>query len=428
MSVQGEAARANMNASTTPEEYPISNEQNVRKTITRNGRQRLFTVIFGADGKPRIPAFKNIQISTMTVIVYTNMVVHVKKLFKYLPITPWTVLKKKRGRKKKVQFEDPNAEVPPGSIVSLKHRKKVRGVLLKPVKASKGNGEYWKHSVSVVMMLDNLKMLNVKVSRNGKLQMTGCKSMEHAVDFVKYLYGRMIEAEEWSGECLFSFKQNLEDVGACNKDVVPADREKVGLGADGLWSCFRVVMVNKDWDCGYHIRRDRLDALINHHTEFRSIFESSMTSNVNIKRRAVQYMDPQIARLRITKEGECTEDTIRCEDFMATLSEKDRKNLIKEAYHTFMVFASGRIIMSSSGPEMQWIFYQLVRILVEYRNVLEEAKDNEVMSSEWFDNADAIKTKNGPELARDLDRLIQEKETKKESQTTKQTENKTKVI
>lgn len=417
MPIQGEPADAMTSSLAASEEYPISNEQNVRKTITRNGRQRLFTVIFGADGKPRIPAFRNIQISTMTVIVYTNMVVHVKKLFKYLPVTPWTILKKKRGRKKKVQIKDPNSEIPPGSIISLKHRKEIRGVSLKPMKATKGNGEYWKHSVSVVMILENSKMLNVKVSRNGKLQMTGCKSMEHAVDFVKYLYGRMIEAEEWSGECLFSFKQNLEDTGACSSNEIPAARQNVNLGKDGLWACFRVVMVNKDWDCGYRIRRNRLDALINHHTEFRSIFESSLASNVNIKRKAIQYMDTHIERLRISKEGECIEDKMPYDEFVQTLPEKDRKNLIKEAYHTFMVFASGRIIMSSSGPEMQWIFYQLVRILVEYRNVLEEAREDEIIDSQL--NSDLNDTKNGPELARELDRIIREEESKKELQVTK---------
>jgi hypothetical protein len=415
MDLKGELAHETMSSLEPSEPYPISNEQNVRKTITRNGRQRLFTVIFGSDGKPRIPAFTNIQISTMTVIVYTNMIVHVKKLLKYLPVTPWIVLKKKRGRKKKVQLEEPNSEVPPGSIISLKHRKEVRGVLLKPLKVSKGNGEYWKHSVSVVMILENLKMLNVKVSRNGKLQMTGCKSIEHAIDFVKYLYGRMIEAEEWSGECLFSFKQNLEDVGACNTDLVPADREKVSLDVDGLWVCFRGVMVNKDFDCGYKIRRNRLDALVNHHTEFRSIFESSLGSNVNIKRRAVQYIDPNMPRLRITKGGECIEDTMPYEQFVQMLPEKDRKNLIKEAYHTFMVFASGRIIMSSSGPEMPWIFNQFVHILVEYRNVLEEARDDEVMNSEWFDeSAAADGVKSGPTLARDLDRIIQVEEAERD--------------
>ena len=408
------------------DQLPISQDHHVRKSVTRNGKSRLFTVIFGTDGRPKIPAFNNVQVSTMTVIVYTNLIINIRNVLRYLPVTPWVIVKKKRGRKKKVQPEDPNKDVPPGSIISLKHKKEVRGAVLKPAKASSGDGEYWKHSVSVVMILEQLKMLNVKVSRNGKLQMTGCKCMKHAVDFVKHLYSLMIEAEEWSGETLFTYKADQNDQGkeepnapdSPSPEARPVTMKNVNLDNDGLVATFKCVMKNIDFDAGFKIRRNRLNTLINHHTDFRSIFESSIGTSVNIKLKAVHHSDPQIDRLRITGAGECFEDAIPYEEFVKSLSAKDQKEqLKKEAYHTFLVFASGSIIMSSAGREMEWIFYKLVRILVEYRSVLEEAAEDEEMDSQWLDEPvvataqDPRKppptTKTDPRLAKELDRLIE---------------------
>lgn len=372
--------------SPSTEQLPISADHHVRRSVTRNGKSRLFTVIFGSDGQPKIPAFQAVQVSTMTVIVYTNLVINIRNVLRYLPITPWTIVKKKRGRKKKVQPEDPNKDVPPGSVIALKHQREVRGVVLKPPKADTEDQEHWKQSVAVVMVLEQLKQLNVKVNRNGKLQMTGCKCMRHAIDFVKHLYSLMIEAEEWSGETLFRYKADQNDQGPA-EDGEEAEPESANGGpTNGLTATFKCVMKNVDFDAGYSIRRDRLDELVNHHTDFRSIFESSIGTSVNIKLRAVHHSDSRIDRLRITDKGECLEDAIPYDEFVTSLSAKDqKKERVKQAYHTFLVFASGRIIMSSAGREMEQTFYSLVRLLVSHRQVLEEAAEDERMDSEWLD-------------------------------------------
>jgi hypothetical protein len=165
--------------------------------------------------------------------------------------------------------------------------------------------------------------------------------------------------------------------------------------------------------------------LMNHHTDFRSIFESSIGTSVNIKLRAVHHSDPRIDRLRITDRGECLEDTIPYDAFVASLSAKDqKKEKVKQAYHTFLVFASGRIIMSSAGREMEQTFYSLVRLLVSHRQVLEEAAEDERMDSEWLDEPlpseqgrhsvpSKPKSKPQPPLSRELDHLIEQGEAAK---------------
>jgi hypothetical protein len=377
----------------------INDTSHTRKCMTRNGKIRSFTVIFDSNGKPQIPAFNNVQVSTMTVIAYTNLIIDTDLFFKYMPTTDWTMIKKKRGRKKKVQPEDPNIHIPPGSIITLTKKRCIRGVILRPKR--KMSKTFFRHSVPVVMVLDDGKMLNVKVSRNGKLQMTGCKTIKHAVDFIKYIYSYMIEAEEWTGEVLFTYKTDNDDLGDVandslnegtnySQDPQDIDESEPKLerqSINGLNVVFRCVMKNLDFDIGYRIRRDLLNTYINRFTDFRSIFESSIGTSVNIKIKTVNRCDPKLTRLRITAEGECIEDLIDYQDFYDTLSTKDKKlDSKKEAYHTFLIFASGSIIMSSAGGDMPHIFNKLVTLLVDNRKHIEEIDSNTVIDMSWLDD------------------------------------------
>lgn len=376
--------------------FPDQSGHNIRKSINRAGKLKMFTQIFGSDGHPRIPDFQNVQVSTMTIIAHTNLIINTQKFYSLIPTTDYIIVKKKRGRKKKVQPEDPNKDVPPGSIISLTKKRFVRGVVLKQKK--KKSLTFFRHSVSVVMVLTDQKCVNVKVSRNGKLQMTGCKTMTHAIDFIKHMYSLMIEAEEWTGETLFTYKTSKDDEGEDIQDkvVVHDDDDSQELKETepplerydnlGLNVVFRCVMRNIDFGAGYRIRRDLLNTYINRYTDFRSIFESSIGTSVNIKIRALNRTDPEMTRLRITGEGECIEDTIRYEDFFSTLSAKDQRDeKRKQKWHTFLVFASGSIIMSSAGGEMPFIFYKLVKLLVDHRREIEEKGDTKVISKDWLD-------------------------------------------
>ena len=371
-----------------------------RKCMTRNGKPRYYTVIFGADGNPKIPSFSNVQVSTMTIICYTNLIINTDRFFKYIPVTDYIIVKKKRGRKKKIQPEDPNKDISSGSVISLTKKRCVRGVVLKPKKRK--SKTFFRHSVSVVMILEEGKMLNVKVSRSGKLQMTGCKTMRHAIEFVKYIYSLMIESEEWTGETLFTYKND----NSSNDDIEeetntecpdnPQDLEETEpvlnrCENNGLNAVFRCVMCNLDFDMGFKIRRDLLNTYINRHTDFRSIFESSIGTSVNIKLKAINRNDYQLARLRITGDGECIEDLIRYDTFFNTLSTREQKfEKKKESYHTFLIFASGSVIMSSAGGEMPVIFYKLVKLLVDNRNKIEEGEDAKIIDSKWLDDGDIL--------------------------------------
>lgn len=347
-----------------------------REKMKIDGKKCPTTVIFDQNGDPHIPDFHNIPVSTMTIIAHTNLTIDTDKLFQYIPITDYIVVGRKRGRRKKIQPEDPNKDIPPGSVISITRKNEIRGVGTKQKR--KKTQTFFRHSVSISMILQGGKSLNVKVSQNGKLQMTGCKKVSHAVEFVKNLYSLMIEMETWTGEPIFNYEGE----------------------SDGLVCIFKIAMRNIDFSCGYKIRRNLLSSYINKYTDFRSIFESSIGTGVNIKVKAERRFDANLTRLCITSGGECIEDTISYDDFMKSLPPKEVKDqLAKDKYHTFLCFASGSIIMSSAGCEMPLIFYKLVKILVENRYELEDREEelNIKEGEEWIDEGDNINDLNDEE-------------------------------
>ena len=59
--------------------------------------------------------------------------------------------------------------------------------------------------------------------------------------------------------------------------------------------------------------------------------------------------------------------------YIKYMDKKDKKKeVVKDKYHTFLVFCSGSIIMSSSGPQMENVHNQFVKILLENRHCFEE--------------------------------------------------------
>ena len=80
------------------------------------------------------PNFDDIEVSTKTFTVNTNLNINLEKLYNLLPITPYVVIVKKRGRKKKCDLTDPNKDIEYGSIITVKYMDEMRGVEVVPKK------------------------------------------------------------------------------------------------------------------------------------------------------------------------------------------------------------------------------------------------------------------------------------------------------
>ena len=206
-----------------------------------------------------IKVFEDIGISTKTVIAITNMIIDLDLLYTYIPIVDFIPQEKKRGRKKRINIETPVHKLPFGSIIMIQKRKDYRGTILKT--KSKKSNTFFLHSVTIIISLDDNKFINVKISTNGKLQITGCKEDKHCEQVVLGIFKNLMLVTEYTGKSCFSFINN----------------------ETSLRTVFNTVMQNMDFNIGFAICRNKLDSFINQQTNFRSIFEGSINTEVNIK-------------------------------------------------------------------------------------------------------------------------------------------------
>lgn len=298
----------------------------------------------------KIPKFEDIPVSTKTSIVMTNITVDIKKVYEQLPVTPYTVIPRKRGRKRHTTDFNPNQGIPTGAIIMLEYKSKLRGVRLKKKKksAAKSGEDYFRNSVTIVMVVDN-KHINFKISQNGKFQMTGCKKDDHAKECVRHIWNYV----KGTDMC------KLEGKEFC--------------------ALFIPAMRNIDFSLGFSIDREKIDQYFNQKTPFRSLLETSVGyTGVNLK---IPF-DRPITDLKIQKytwdekkNDWCEPQVLPFNDYLSLLKPKEReKRLNKQRYHTFLIFHSGKVIMSSLCADFaRQIYYQFMDIIQNHKDHFKES-------------------------------------------------------
>jgi TATA-box binding protein (TBP) (component of TFIID and TFIIIB) len=336
------------------------------------------------------PEFDTIKVSTKTFIVMTNMTLDIDKLFEFLPTTNYIVVPKRRGRKKKNEPEDPNKGIASGSIITLEYQNKIRGVDLKKKKkknkSTKKRGNYFRNSVTVVMIMDN-KKINFKVSRNGKFQMTGCRRDDHAEKCVKWIWKYIKESKGiWKFEgydCDCDSESDIDtdtdsDTEDENGNPIPKPLPTPRKIPD-LKAIFIPAMRNIDFGLNFLVDREKLDEYFNTSTNYHSLLETSFGyTGVNIK---IPIIKP-IEELML-KQIECVSGIwvkpvyVQYTDYLKMLPEKDvAKKLKKQRYNTFLVFHSGKVIMSGmEATFMKNVYYEFLDIIRESYDIIEERLD-----------------------------------------------------
>ncbi len=297
--------------------------------------------------KLNISKFEEIPVSTKTFIVRTNITVDIQKLFEFLPITEYTLVPKRRGRKKKTAITDPNKNISTGSIITLDLANVIRGVVLKKKKKKEGKtNDYFRNSVTVVMVVEG-KKINFKISRNGKFQMTGCKQDKHAEMCVKYIW------EYIRG----------------NKDIYI-------LSEKYLKAMFIPAMRNIDFNLGFILDREKLGKYFNTNTDYCSLLETSIGyTGVNIKvpvRKLITEL--KLKELTYKNNDWVRPDYVPYQNYLDTLKPKEQqKKLDKERFNTFLVFHSGKTIMSSMCEEFaRETYYEFLEIVNKNYQKFEE--------------------------------------------------------
>ena len=266
--------------------------------------------------------FDSFKVSTKTFIVYTNLVLKIDEIFhkNILPITQYSVVKKRRGRKKKIQEEDPNINILDGSIIRVQYMKDYHGVILK----TKAKGGYFRNSMTVDIMIDQ-KRLNFKATRNGKFQITGCKTDIQAERAVVYFWNYIKQSTE-----IFDLKE-----------------------VNYLRIYYDPVMYNIDFSLGFQVNRENLDIYINTRTPYTSLLETTFGyTGVNIK---LPVSIPFKKLKIICKEYPLCEpyntETVRTSyiAYDSFLEKHMPGEIIGTKYNTFLVFQSGKVIMSGKA-------------------------------------------------------------------------------
>ena len=335
------------------------------KKIPEKVRAKLTKYVMSAPDQ--VKPFSQIEVSTRTVIVFTNCRLTLENLFNYIPITDFDPVLKRRGRKKRNMVEKQVIRLPFGSVIRVQYELNVRGVvhynhktavpLVEAVVCPTGKTEnkksYFLHCVVLVIAIDTAedtenKFKNVKLYSNGKLQITGCKNDEQYIQTMRALFQLFGQIERFTGMQV-----------CANTDLT-------------YRAVFNTVMQNMDFFIGFSICRNKLDQFINANTTFRSIYEGSMNTGVNIKI-PVSTTNGKLLAIECSKTtNEVVRSQVNYEDYKHFIMKKGKK----EPEHTFLVFATGHIIFTSAGTDMESVYYAFITLMMENRAHFEEQKQS----------------------------------------------------
>ena len=276
--------------------------------------------------------FEDLKVSTRTIIATCNVEFNIENIFKNVPIQGKTL-----------------EGLGSSAIHMMYYKNKIRrrGDIIEDVDVSKQ--KTFRNALNVIMMVDDIKKVNFKISKNGKFQMTGCKNMEHAK--LSALVFLEILAEYVPDS--FVLRPNEND--------------------DEFRLYFETVMTNVDCSAGYNINRKALDHIINTTTSFHSLLETSFGyTGVNIKFPVEKNKyDLEVPVMEWQKRRP---ETLRqSNQVLRTLT------VVKEGkpkFNTFLVFHSGQFIMSGMcEATMKEDYDRFLGILHSYQSEIRDKLD-----------------------------------------------------
>ena len=295
------------------------------------------------------PKFEDNKVSTKTIIAVTNLSIDIRKLYEHFPITPYHVQPKKRGRKKKTDIAEEIFTVKNGSIITAKIENDLRGVdLKKKTRAKKKSNKYFRNSLTVVIVIHD-KLLNFKVSRNGKFQITGCKTDEHAEMCMKFCWEYM--------------KTGVNEVFTFTR-------------GSNFEVSFIPAMRNIDFDLGFLVDREKLSRYINVMTEYYSMLEASFGyTGCNVKMPFCEDLNTLKVLTLSYIDDTWVSGIEPYTKHLEYISDKERvKKLTKQRFVTLLIFHSGRIICSAMTEEStRIVYYKFLDIIKKcYSEVMEK--------------------------------------------------------
>jgi hypothetical protein len=263
--------------------------------------------------------FEKIPISTNTVIAVTNFNVNMISAYESINVTHVDQSNVKSVKDRKKIF----LTCPDGMVLGKSFGQEREGLVKTTVKASRIT--YFRNAISILMVVDakkvNFKISSSKQNNRVKFQLTGCKSIDHAIKTITFWYQLV------KGKNIITYSPSIEP----------------------LTIIFTTVMVNININLGFNIDREKFDSYINDHTDYLLHLESFGYTGSNIKVPINNNKLNSIVTTRVTLEGnDWIERKAVYSEFLNLMSQKERDKWVrKERFGTFLVFCSGKVIFST---------------------------------------------------------------------------------
>lgn len=315
------------------------------------------------------------EYSTKTIIVFTNIIIDIENFFKYMPVCDLSI-ECKNNRKKRLKdlwhMEDIVDEIPDGSIICMKWNNQTRGLVLKTASVvrnfnenKKKRDKYFLNSVTTNMFFKyhckngdiKNKLVNIKITKTGRFQITGCKDDDLAIRSIQFLM-IMNNIQNWTGKTLYTLSNTIQNMKLSDDEI----KEK------NVCMILQTVMKNRNVHIGFNINRESLDRVINeNYANYISIFDGTTSgAGVNIKTQIDETDKEDLIFIKLNQNGEKLEEKFINHTDFSTAKAK------KLGYHTFLCFKSGSCIHSGKGKRMVETFNKFLELLTDHREEIEE--------------------------------------------------------
>jgi hypothetical protein len=200
------------------------------------------------------------------------------------------------------------------------------------------------------------KLINLKITNTGRIQMTGCKDDDLTVSCIRTLINTMNTVKDWTGVDLYEINTSLSSMVVNTNDIV---------------IILYTVMKNKNINIGFKINREKLDQLINEkYQDYISIFDGTTSgAGVNIKTK-INKWEENLPMFTIDTNENMKTSFVNTEKVIKVFTKSNKHNMNK--YHTFLCFKSGSCIHSGRGDDMNEALDKFVKILYENRSEVED--------------------------------------------------------
>jgi hypothetical protein len=276
------------------------------------------------------------QVTTRTIIGVSNCKFFIDKIHRTTPIN------------QQIEYIRPTDSVRSteiGKIGEMKHPRKLSS----------------RDSLNAVILdvrVHSGKYCNVKIYENGKFHITGAKTVEQAEFAIIYIF-RNIRRDTY--EILPIMLPDNEIEQKRSAPVIPTE----------IKIYFKTVMKNVNFKIGFSIQRDKLSEYFRLHTDFTPSFESSINTGVTLKFKMKDDNEANTTTITLFPSNGFT-------GFFEDQEDNSKFDLNfgkKEKFHSFRVFRSGKVILSSRGKEMQEIYELFMGIVLGNRELFEEKED-----------------------------------------------------